>query len=189
MKTIVYVTGNPYKFQVAQKSFENSDINVVQQEMETPEIQSTDVKEIASYSAKWAAEKLGKPVVLTDAGYYIKALNGFPGPFIKYINQWLTAEYILKLIEAKKDRTVEVMVCLAYCEPVSEPVTFVSTFRGTIAQKAVRTDKAGSTSINEIFIPDGYNKVETEISREEMVKFWSKGETYWNALRDFLNSQ
>ena len=97
MKTIVFVTGNPYKFEVAQKSFENSDINIVQQEIETPEIQSTDVKEIASYSAKWAAEKLGKPVVLTDAGYYIKTLNGFPGPFIKYINKWLTAEDVLKL--------------------------------------------------------------------------------------------
>jgi XTP/dITP diphosphohydrolase len=189
MKTIVFVTGNIGKFQVAQKSFENSNIDIVRQEIETPEIQSNDVEKIASYSAIWAAEKLGEPVVLTDAGYYVNALNGFPGPFIKYINQWLSAEDILKLMKGKKERTVDVKVCLAYCKPGNKPITFVSTFHGTIAQKAVRTNKPGSTPINEIFIPDGYNKVETEIPREEMIKFWSKGESYWNALKDYLNSQ
>lgn len=34
---------------------------------------------------------LGKPtlnqsVVVMDVGYYIEAINGFPGPFIKYLN-------------------------------------------------------------------------------------------------------
>ena len=188
MKTIIFVTGNPYKFQIAQKVFEGKGIKIEQQKIETPEIQSADVREIAAFSAKWAAEKLKKPVALTDAGYYIKALNGFPGPFIKYINNWLTSNDLLKIMEGREDRTVEVLACLAYCEPGEEPVIFESKISGKIAEKATKTDKPGSTPINEIFIPEGFDKVETEIPREEMVKFWAKVENYWEELANLLKN-
>lgn len=186
MRSVYFVTGNPFKLEIARKVLEKSGIRVVQEKLETPEIQSTDPVEIASFSARWAAEKLNKPIVLTDAGYYIRALNGFPGPFIKYINQWLTAEDLLRLMEKKEDRIVEVFGCLAYCEPGKKVVTFESKVTGKIAKKAVKTDKPGSTPINEIFIPEGFDKVETEISREEMVKFWAQVENYWEKLADYL---
>ncbi len=186
MKQIIFATGNKYKFEVAQKVLERTNIELVQHKIETPEIQSADVEEISSFSAKWAAAELGKPVALTDAGYYIDALNGFPGPFIKYINQWLSSEDLLMLMKGKKNRRVIVKACLAYCEPEKEPVTFPSEVVGTIARKATKTQKKGSTSINEIFIPRGYSKVETEIPREEMIKFWAGVETYWEKLADYL---
>lgn len=186
-KTLVFVTGNSYKFEVGKTVLGKAGINLVQEKLETPEIQSVDVSEIAKYSAKWAAEKLGKPIILTDAGYYIEALNGFPGPFIKYINKWLTSDDLLKLMQGKTNRKVTVKMCLAYCEPKKEPVIFTSEALGTISKKAVKTDKQGSTPINEIFIPQGFDKVETEISREQMVEFWSKKETYWRKLIEYLN--
>lgn len=186
MKTISFVTGNQYKLQVAQEALGKMGIKVVQEKLETPEIQSADVAEISSFSARWAADKLGKPVVLTDVGYYIEALNGFPGPFIKYINKWLTSVDLLKLMEGKENRKVTVKVCLAYCEPGKEPVTFLCEIKATIAQKAVKIVNGWSTPINEIFIPEGYDKVESEIPREEMVKFWAKGEAYWEKLADYL---
>lgn len=187
MKIINFITGNQFKFQIAQKALGKIGIEVVQQELETPEIQSTDVVEISSFSAKWAADRLGKPVVLTDAGYYIEALNGFPGPYIKYINKWLNSEDLLKLMEGKENRKVIVKVCLAYCEPGKEPKTFLSEVSGTISQKAVKPKEGSTTPINEIFIPEGYDKVDSEYPREEMVKFWAKGETYWEELADYLN--
>lgn len=186
MITISFVTGNQYKFQVAQEVLGKRGIEVVQEKLEVPEIQSTDVAEISSFSAKWASDKLGKPVVLTDAGYYIVALNGFPGPFIKYINKWLTSADLLKLMEGKENRKVVIKICLAYCEPSSEPITFLSEINATIAQKAVAIVNGWATPINEIFIPEGYDKIESEIPREEMVKFWAKGETYWKQLADYL---
>lgn len=189
MKTISFVTGNKHKLQVAQEVLGKRGIEVVQEKLETPEIQSTDVVEISSFSAKWAADKLGKPVVLTDAGYYIEALNGFPGPFIKYINKWLTSEDLLRLMDGKENRKVVVKVCLAYCEPGKEPVTFTGEIKAEIAKKAVKIVNGWATPINEIFIPEGYDKVESEIPREEMIKFWAKGEGYWGKLADYLEKR
>ena len=187
-KIIHFVTGNIYKFQVAQKALEGTGIELVQEELDTPEIQSTSVEEISSYSAKWAAEKIGKPVAVTDAGYYIDALDGFPGPFIKYINQWLSSEDLIKLMEGQTNRKVVVREGLAYCEPGKDPVTFSGESFGTIALRQVITDKPGSTSINEIFIPVGFDKVETEISKEKMIEFWSNSDP-WKKLAEYLNSE
>jgi XTP/dITP diphosphohydrolase len=187
-RTIYFVTGNKYKFEIAKKVLGETDINLVQEDLDIPEIQSTKVEKIASFSAKWAAEKLGKSVALTDAGYYIEALNGFPGPFIKYINKWLTSEDLLKLMEGKKNRKVVVKGCLAYCEPGKEPVVFPSKVTGTISEKAIKKDKKGSTPIDEIFIPKGYDRVETEIPKEEMIKFWAKVENYWKKLANYLTN-
>ena len=189
MKTITFVTGNQFKFEIAQKVLESRGITLLREKIETPEIQSTNVAEIASFSAKWACEKLGKAVALTDAGYYIETLNGFPGPFIKYINQWLTAEDILRLMNGKTNRKVTVKGCLAYCEPGEEAVTFPSEVFGEISERAIKTEKTGSTPINAIFIPNGYDKVESEISHEDMVKFWAGVENYWNTLADHLSME
>jgi XTP/dITP diphosphohydrolase len=185
MKSLVFVTGNPYKFEVAKKALGLEGIEVVQEKLETPEIQSTDIEEIAKFSAKWAAEKLQKPVAVTDAGYYIEALNGFPGPFVKYINKWLTAEDLLKIMEGKTNRRAEVKICLGYCEPGKESITFMTGAEGTIALKAGRSDQK-NFSMDQIFIPEGFEKVDSEIPRDKMVKFWMGKEGYWKKLAEYL---
>lgn len=182
---MVFVTGNTYKFEVAQKVLGKAGIEVVQQKLDTPEIQSTDVSEVSAFSARWAANKLNKAVAVTDTGYYIEALNGFPGPFVKYINKWLTANQLILLMEGITNRKVEVRISMSYCEPNKEPVTFLTVANGTIATK---TGKASEKEfpMNQIFIPEGFDKVDCEISRDEMVKFWMEKETYWEKLAKYL---
>ncbi len=189
MRSITFITGNAYKFQIAQKALEGKGIELVQQKLETPEIQSTDVAEIASFSAQWASKELDRPVVLTDAGYFIEALNGFPGPFIKYINQWLTARDILKLMDGKTNRTVVVKACLAYCELNKEPVTFLSEAHGTISLEAGKTEKGYVTPISEVFIPEGFDRVEAQLTKEEAVGFWAKMESHWSLLATYLDER
>ena len=182
---IVFVTGNEYKFQVAKKALEGLDVELIKQDLETPEIQSTEVEEIASFSAKWASNQLQKSVVLSDAGYYIEALGGFPGPFIKFTNKWLTAQDYLNLMRGKKNRTVITKDCLAYSEPGKEPYTITAEVKATIAEKA---GAKGTTPINEIYIPDGFDRVESEIPREEMVRYWSEKIPIWPKFAQYLKS-
>ncbi len=183
-KQIIFVTGNSYKFEVAQKSLEGSSVELIQQKLDTPEIQSTSVEEVASYSAKWASEKLGQPVAVTDAGYFIEALSGFPGPYIKYINQWLTADDIVNLMEGKPNRKVIAKDCLAYCEPGKEPVTFTKESFGTISEKPEKIDD--SSPIDEVFIPEGFDKPQTLIPKRDMINFWAKGDDNWKKLANYL---
>ncbi len=182
---ILYITGNDYKFRVAQESVKKSGITLVQQKLETPEIQSDSVQAIAEFSARWACERLQRPVAVTDAGYYIAALNGFPGPFIKYMNHWLTANDYLRLMDGKKDRSVIVKTCLVYCKPGDEPVTFIREAKGLIAEQA---GPKGETSINELFIPEGFQDVASALPETTMTKFWSQTESHWQELATYLAS-
>ena len=122
---------------------------------------------------------------MSDAGYYIEALNGFPGPFIKYINQWLTAEDLLRLMEGKENRNAFIKECIAYCEPGGQPVCFFGNFKGTIT---LVPGAKGATPINEIFIPDGLTQPESEISNEERLKFW-KQDAAWRELAEYLRGR
>lgn len=183
MKSIFFITGNSLKFQVAQKALASIGIELVQKDLETPEIQSANVEEIASFSAAWASDLLKEPVIVSDVAYSIEALNGFPGPFIKYINEWLGAEDILRLMDGKDNRAVIVKECLVYCEPGKKPVIFCGSTKGAIANKK---GGKGWTPINEIFIPEGHDKVESDIPWEEMKEFWAKSLNHYQALAEYL---
>ncbi|MBS4537515.1 hypothetical protein GOQ27_03520 [Clostridium sp. D2Q-11] len=170
---LIYITGNDIKFNVALKVFGNTQIDLVQNKLETPEIQSKSVEEIAKFSAKWASKKLNQPVIVTDAGFYIEELKGFPGPFIKYVNEWFSVEDYINLMRDKTNRTIIIKDCLAYCYPEEEPIVFTGEYKGRIAQKP--GNKKGSP-IEQIFIPEGYDNTISGIPEEEMLSYWSYGD-------------
>lgn len=174
-KQICFITSNVYKVQIAQKSLDGSGFEIIQKKLDTPEIQSDSVEEIASFSAKWASEKTNTAVAVSDSGLSIESLKGFPGPFVKYINKWLTSDDIVRLMRGIENRSVIAIDCLAYCEPGQNPITFVKRWQGSIALTPFKETSLPHTTVDEIFIPDGYNKVQTQISEEEMLNFWSSG--------------
>ena len=53
-------------------------------DVDLPEIQSMDPEEIVADKAKRAFAVVGKPVVVEDVSAGLEALNGLPGPFIKF---------------------------------------------------------------------------------------------------------
>lgn len=185
METVTFVTGNTYKFSVAQKALLHTDINLVQNDLNPPEIQSTSVTDIASNSALWASHQLQQPVIVTDVGYYIKALNGFPGPFIKWVNNWLSPSDYLHLLKGKTDRTIEVHEALAFCRPNEQPHVFSDIITATLAKRA---GPNGYSPISSLYIPEGYTKVESRLSRETMVEYWAKYSTKWQQFINFYKT-
>ena len=136
MKTIYLITTNKDKFAIAKEKATPYLVSVKQKKMETPEIQSREVKEVAEFSAEYAANLLQMPVIVTDAGLSIKALKGFPGPFVKYTNQWFSASDYLQLMKGKKNRRVEWVEVISFCEPGKKPKSFASTSKGKLALKS-----------------------------------------------------
>lgn len=164
------VTGNPKKVEVAKFALAKHGIDVEQLEMDTPEIQSSDTEEVAKYSVKYAADKAGKAVIKGDFGMAIELLNGFPGPFVKFINKWLNAKQFSLLYKDETNPQAYFIDSLGYCEPGKEPVCFsTKTFGGLIGEP--RGDNGNM--VDSLFIPKGYKKTIAELSKEESVKLWA----------------
>ena len=183
-KDIYFVTGNKLKFEVASSYFDksgaNNFFNLVQLKLPCPEIQDTNVEVIALESAKWAYKNSRKPVIKADAGLYISALSGFPGPFIRYINQWLSAEDLLNLMTGKRVRKAIFRDTLAFIYKDMSNF-FVSDTLGQISDKVL--SEVGST-VDNIFIPEGYNKTLSQLSDDQKKNVWNVSR--WENLIDYL---
>ncbi len=179
---ITFLTGNKGKIQTAHDALSPFGISVANKKVNLPEIQSLDVEEVAKFSAKHGSNCLKSDVIVTDVGYYIKALNGFPGPLIKFINNTLTSDDILSLMRDHDDRSLEIRECLAYCRFGQEPVSFTSAQHGKIARK-----KAGSGSaIDNVLIMDGFNKTVGETPPEIMAAFWVKDLSHYKEFAQYF---
>lgn len=181
MITITFITSNKKKVQSAQAILNKFGIKVLQKMLDVPEIQNKDIRKIAEYSAKFAAEKLKKAIIKSDVGFEIEALNGFPGPFSKYINEWLSPQKILKIIEDENNRNAKFVDVITYCKPNNNPVSFLAITKGKITRNPAGENGWG---IDKIFIPDGFNETIACLPDNERVKVWNT--SHWDKLAQYL---
>ena len=183
MITILFITGNQKKVQSAQAALEHFGIKVIQEKLDTPEIQDKNIRNVAEYSVKFAADKLNKAVIKVDVGFEIEALNGFPGPFSKFINEWLSPEKILKLLEGETNRRAKFIDVVAYCEPGKQAMSFMAESRGSIDSQPSGNNGWG---IDKIFIPDNYKNTLASLPDTERLKVWNGN--HWKDLAHFLTN-
>ena len=181
---ITYVTGNKYKIELAERILCPLGIKIIQKKIHCPEIQDNEIENVSKFSAKYAADKLNAPVIKNDSGLVIESLNGFPGPYTAYVEDTITEDGILQLMQGKENRNAYFMEVISYCKPNSEPISFVSKTHGSIA-----LEKRGEYgwSYDRIFIPAGENKTLAEFEDDERWKFWT--DDAYLQLKDFLSNK
>lgn len=184
MFSINYVTGNIGKIKLANLIFKDLDVEIIQNDLDVPEIQSLDCEEVARYSAKYAADKLNIPVMKNDSGLVIESLNGFPGALAKYAESTITAEGFIKLMEGKTNRNAYWVEVIAYCEPNKEPVSFTSLSYGSISNEV---KEGRGYDYDKIFIPIKDTRTFSEMSEEEWLSFFDN-KAYLN-LYDYLKNK
>ena len=181
-KKITYLTTNPHKVEEANKFFKEKygfNIEIVDPDFEIIEIQAKTCVEVAAFSAKYAADKLGKPVLKSDTGVYIEALGGLPGPYNSYFDKQIGVEKFLELFKNETNRAARLEHCFAYCEPEQEPIIFSGGSNGTIGHESKGTRGRWHSKF---FIPNG----ETETLSELQEKDYENEATYWGtAIDDF----
>jgi len=111
---ISYVTGNIGKFENAQKFFNQFNIDVQQLSIKVEEIQSGDSLEIAIAKAEAAYAQVKRPLFVNDASWIIPALGGFPGPFMKFVNQWFKLQDFINLMTDNEDRRIILKDSIVY---------------------------------------------------------------------------
>jgi XTP/dITP diphosphohydrolase len=167
MRRIYFATSNKNKFNEASRILEKYGYELVLFSFEKKELQSTDLGEIALQSALIAYTYVNAPVVVEDSGLFIKALNGFPGPFSSYVYKTIGVRGVLKLTEGVTDRSAYFEAAVAIVMPPFERV-FKGSVYGRIADSPRGT---GGFGFDPIFIPENEDKTFAEMSVEEKNKY------------------
>ncbi len=106
MAQILFITGNPHKVRAAQHILHTFGATVENRELDIPEIQSSDAEAIALDKAEKAYALVNQPLIVNDDSWIIPGLGGFPGPYMKDVNKWFTAQDFLRLTLPLTDRRV-----------------------------------------------------------------------------------
>ena len=170
MNKVIYITGNKFKLFTAKQVLEPLGIEITNQKIDCPEIQSNSIEEVAKYSSKYASEFLKCNTLKNDTGLVIPALNNFPSAYTRYVEETIGEDGILKLMENVSDRTAYFLEVYAYTEYGKEPKVFISKTEGSIA-----FEKSGEYGwgYDKIFIPKGQTKTFANFDDDVRGGLWS----------------
>ncbi len=134
-RLIFFATGNVHKFNEARKVLAEQNVATAMLRIEASEIQDDDIENIAKASALDAGRRSRLPVIVEDAGLFIDALNGFPGPYSKYVYRTVGKEGIIKLLENREDLGARFRSVVVFCGPRMALQCFDGVVEGRIARE------------------------------------------------------
>lgn len=179
-KVIFFATNNINKFNEARRVLSRYGIAVGMLKVKTLEIQSESLEEIARTSAIHAFQQCRLPVIVEDAGVFIEALNGFPGPYASFVYKTIGNEGLLKLMKKVANRKARFQSVVAYLsEELDMPICFKGEVLGEITEE-VRKGRSGF-GFDPIFKPSGSEKTFAEMNLDEKNKYSHRAK----ALRKF----
>lgn len=121
---LTLVTGNENKYREAERL---SGRSLTWISMDLPEIQSLDLHEILRQKAREAHRRIGRPVIVEETAFELSAMNGFPGPLVKWLLAAVGCEGIARIGSALGDTGARARCALLAlwddAEIVSEGVT------------------------------------------------------------------
>ena len=174
MKEIVFATTNNAKIEEIERVLTQFGFTVTHEKLEIDEPYGQSLEAIAKAKAQNAFETLHKPSAALDTGFFVDALDGYPGDHVgDAIKKGL--DWIIKSVEGKT-RTCSYKNCLAYMdETLKEPVVFESELVGTISNSEKGTLRYLWCPIHRIFIPNGKEQTLAEIAEtDESFLAWRK---------------
>lgn len=171
-KVIFFATNNIHKFNEARKVFAEYEIAVGMLRVKTSEIQSESLKEIAEASVTEAFKKCNLPIIVEDAGLFIEALNGFPGPYAAYVYRTIGNRGLLQLMENVKNRKAKFHSIIAYYSAdLKSPTCFDGAAIGEITREERKRDYKSGFGFDPIFKPAKTDKTFAEMDVSEKNKY------------------
>ena len=182
-KVVFFATGNINKFNEACNILSKYGIAAGMLKLKGDEIQSENLKDIAKASVINAYKRSHLPIFVEDAGLFIDALSGFPGPYAAHAYKTIHNSGILKLMEGSTDRRAVFQSVIAYCdeETPCEPVCFCGESKGEITLAERKGHGKSGFGFDPIFQPAGSGKTFAEMTIEEKNGYSHRA----NAIRKF----
>jgi XTP/dITP diphosphohydrolase len=182
-RVIFLATGNFHKFDEARRVLSEYGVAAGMLRVKAVEIQSENLQEIAKASVIDAFNRCRLPVIVEDAGLFVDALKGFPGPYAAYAYKTISNPGLLKLMKNVKDRKAIFRSVIAYYDGQSAPVCFEGEAAGRIAHDEIWGKLKTGFGFDPIFQPAGSTKTFAEMAIEEKNGFSHRA----NAVRKFAH--
>jgi XTP/dITP diphosphohydrolase len=170
----VLVTGNPGKLAEARR-LAGAGLGAVA--LDLPEIQSLDLLEVLRHKGEEAWRRLGRPLVVEEAGLDLAALGGFPGPLVKWMLEAAGAGTIARAALALGDPRAVARAALYYRDAGRTLVAEGST-AGTLVLPARGEQGFGW---DPVFQPDGLDRTFGELTGTEKDALSHRGKA-WRQL-------
>jgi XTP/dITP diphosphohydrolase len=178
---VFLATGNFHKFDEARRILAEYGISSAMLRVKNVEIQSESLMEIATASAVDAFNRCRLPLVVEDAGLFVDALKGFPGPYAAYVYKTISNPGLLRLMENVKDRKATFRSVIAYHDGKSQPLLFEGEAAGRIAHDEIWGKLRTGFGFDPIFQPLGSDKTFAEMTIVEKNGYSHRA----NAVRKF----
>lgn len=130
---LTFVTSNEEKVYFAHKALDPRGISFRVQDLSVEEIQSASPEHIIRRKAEAAWQMLHEPLMVNDHFWSIPSLQGFPGAYMKYMNEWLTSDDLLRLVGDTTDRRAFLEESVCYMDEHHQEV-FSDRMEGVILQ-------------------------------------------------------
>ncbi|KAH0493726.1 hypothetical protein TgHK011_000379 [Trichoderma gracile] len=128
---IHFITGNANKLREVKAILEPK-IEIQSQSLDLEEIQGT-IEEIANWKCRRAADLVNGPVLVEDTALCFNALQGLPGPYIKWFLDKTGHQGLNNLLAAYEDKSAEAVCTFAYSPgPGHDPIIFQGRTPGRI---------------------------------------------------------
>ncbi|XP_058095108.1 inosine triphosphate pyrophosphatase [Magnolia sinica] len=164
-RPVTFVTGNAKKLEEVRAILGHS-IPFSSLKLDLPELQG-EPEEISREKARLAAKEVNGPVLVEDTCLCFNALNGLPGPYIKWFLEKIGHEGLNNLLKAYDDKSAYALCVFSLAlGPDVEPITFVGKTQGKIVPRRGPADFGWDP----IFQPDGYQETYAEMPKEEKNK-------------------
>lgn len=184
-KIVFFVTTNIHKFNEARLVFAKHKIATAMLKIEALEIQHNRLENIAKASAIDAVKKCGLPIIVEDAGLFIKHLNEFPGPYSSYVYRTIGNKGVIKLMQTIHERDACFKSVIAFHSPEEKsPRCFHGEVKGRISQKERGSRGFGFDPIFEprnLNVNGHYRKTFGETTAKDKNKYSHRAQ----ALRNF----
>ena len=175
-QTVIHVlTQNEGKFREFLELSKSYGVALKQLPSSKVEVQLGSLEDIAAYAASVALVEWGIPLFVEDAGLFIEALRGFPGPYSSYVYKTLGINGILKLMDGVKDRRAYFKSVIALAIPGEGVKIFTGVVRGSIALEA---RGAGGFGFDPIFIAEGMDRTFAELRTGEKNRLSHRGKAF-----------
>ncbi len=174
---LTFITGNSNKVTYVSQWLHQ---DLAHHKIDLPEIQSTDLRKVATHKAEQAYGIIKKPVLVEDCALLFHAIAPLPGPFVKWFEE-ASLETMCRMLDGFDDRsiTAKIIYCIANGETLH---FFEGEMHGTLADHPKGKKGFG---FDPVFINQGYSKTRGEMS-EEAYQSTSYRYKALSQLSDFL---